>query len=323
MNFGEMIDIVYEKLLDPAKRDHSLVYVKRLLNEAQRTLAHETGFYKKSATIPSVADQQTYDILSQFTSAPDASGTTTAAVITGGNLDASATYYYRFAFYSSYFNFESPASTDTVGGTTDGTKKTLSISSIPTDSNAMITHIRIYRTEGGGAATGPFNYVAAVTNGTTTYDDGLADASLGDDVGALDKESDFISDLAVWYDTDYKLDRMTYPVPEDTDVVGTPTRYFIFNNELGLDVIPNQSSKNILLYYVARPPKLYNDADYPKLPRPYRFMLIYFTLWQIFEEKGVLDKAEYHRGLYERSLYGLSGNTERRDTPTQVKNYLL
>lgn len=103
----------------------------------------------------------------------------------GGSLDTTATYKYRFSLLykadGTVATTEDDAayeallpSADEVSVTLTSTNASVALSGLPSTGVK-----RIYRTEGDGST---YKFVQNVASGTTTLDDGLADASLGHDL---------------------------------------------------------------------------------------------------------------------------------------------
>lgn len=108
-----------------------------------------------------------------------AAGTTDAAAA-GGNLTAGGTYSYKIVFANgpvgSTADTESTAS-QTLGPITLGAgQQSITLNNLPKDTSGTYPDVRIYRTTSGGSS---YQLVADVPNGTTSYTDTTADASLG------------------------------------------------------------------------------------------------------------------------------------------------
>ena len=111
-------------------------------------------------------------------SSPDLSSTTTA-VSSGGDLEASKVYRYAFAYitdkgevgdYSVIGHYLSGSD-----NTTDGTYKTVDFTDLPVSSRADVTGRRVFRTEGSGLV---FYYLTDIDNTSTTFSDSSADTLL-------------------------------------------------------------------------------------------------------------------------------------------------
>jgi len=322
-NLGELMDFVYSAVGDPGRTIHSAAFVRSLLNTAQREMAQSTAFYRKSGTMDSVADQQDYELVGQF----DAPSKASVSVVTGGSLTALKDYYWKVSLYSSAWDVEtalSPISTKVV---TTVDEKTGRIT-FPTGNDSMWDYCRVWRAKAvalGGDAPTAFYYVGQALLSDLTYDDGAADTALVDlyDTRTRKLTTNFEKVMDVWYDTDYHLKpAITYPLPTDLDHTGTPLRYGVYNNTLQLRPIPDESGKEILIFYRATPPELSDDGDVPELSEVYRMGMVYYTLWWTFMHTDV-ERAFLYKRLYEEQVIAVKNGMTQQDDIHQVDNWLL
>jgi len=90
------------------------------------------------------------------------------------------TFKYRFAYKNSTSGHVSTASTASAGQT--AANETINLTGLTASADSQVDKIRIYRTTNGGAI---YLFLAEINNGTTTYADNTADASLGTEEAPL------------------------------------------------------------------------------------------------------------------------------------------
>lgn len=96
----------------------------------------------------------------------------TFAALSGTGLTGA--YYYRFAYVNSTSGHISTAST--ASAVQNPVNQTVNLTGLTASADAQVNKINIYRTTAGGAI---YYYLTQIDNGTTTYADSTADASLG------------------------------------------------------------------------------------------------------------------------------------------------
>lgn len=97
----------------------------------------------------------------------------TATAVAGGSGNLTGTYTYCFTFYDDSTGVESPPNSATTEITV--TTKSIDLSSIPTSSDSQVDKVRIYRI--GGTLT-QYTLVDTINEGTTTYNDNIADTDV-------------------------------------------------------------------------------------------------------------------------------------------------
>jgi hypothetical protein len=328
MTFNEIIDLVYQKLGDPARKDRTSVYINKLINDAQRNLAMELRFFKKSTVLTSVANQQEYLVgggdvsLTTPSSAPDGvEGVGAGSLMTG-------TYKYKICWYAEEFEIVSALNTTELEVVITGDNRLAELYDFPTRSESIVSHCDIYRTEVNGSV---YKYLIRRTYSATTgytsgapYLDTAGDVTLGDEhPGAGTYFGDLIDVISAWYDDEYEIKtRLPYPLPDDIYSSGNPYSFYVYNDYLGLVPKPSESGKNIDVYYTAIPPLLTLN-DIPKVPEAFRILLAYYALWQAFEDDGDFNRAKFYMAMFEEGKNKFRASLGSSDGPTQIENWLF
>lgn len=99
-----------------------------------------------------------------------------------------------------------------------------------------------------------------------------------------------------------------------SDVVGTPSKFFIRNNEVvGLYPRPD-SVANIKIYYIRKPDDLVNDTDESNIPRVFSRAVVHYACYDLLLNDGRKEDAENHfqKWLLRRAEASLELNMNRK-----------